>query len=275
MRNPNSEKKHSQSFSWDGPRNSIDGANINITTNTQNTPSKQLPNAPDSYRNSNKENYLNTLQLTPSTKARSEASSAGNLFKSRYNKIAIAGAMKALQDKLKITESEMTEMKKAVDHHEKIKQEALETQKKRFEHELALGRDRENQLQRNIDKLHDENRALREDMSRLQGNLIKHEEEIAGYRQTISKLRDEINQGHQDRILLQKEIDLVESEKNTHLEKNVEDRDQFEKKMDELIAQLEGEREKVRRLEAEKKELIVIKAESDAQLDKVSSNFVI
>ena len=78
LRNPNSEKKHSQSFSWDGPRNSVDAMNMNIATNTQNTPSKQLPTAPDSYRNSNKENF--SLQLTPSTRARSEASSAGKFW---------------------------------------------------------------------------------------------------------------------------------------------------------------------------------------------------
>lgn len=73
LKNTGSEKKHSQSFSWDGPRNSVDV----IPTYNQSTPSKQLPTAPDTYRNSNKENFNNSLQLTPSTKAKSEASSAG------------------------------------------------------------------------------------------------------------------------------------------------------------------------------------------------------
>src|SRR5690606_15722790 len=106
--------------------------------------------------------------------------------------------MKALQDKLKAAETEITEMRRVVDNYEQIKQDALAEQKRKFDNELQSCKEKELHLQKNIEKLHHEADKLRDDINKLQTMNRQSEDEITNLKIQISRFKEEINHMNQE-----------------------------------------------------------------------------
>lgn len=92
--------------------------------------------------------------------------------------LAIANAMKALQDKLKVSENQVEELHRQVDTFDRVKKDALDDQRRKFEGEFKSIMEKEKQFQQTIEKLHRELAMQNEEIKRLQGIKKDNDEEV-------------------------------------------------------------------------------------------------
>lgn len=133
---------------------------------------------------------------------------------------AVAGAMKALQERLTRAELENEELRRKVGDVATEKQREMEEQRRKMYKELEERESRENELRKLVEGLKDKNFEFENEITRLRLVSQTMEEQLKVVKAEASKLKEDYKTVQQENNIMNKEIMLVENEKNYHLEQN-------------------------------------------------------
>lgn len=128
--------------------------------------------------------------------------------------------MKALQDRVRIYEEESNLLKRELDGMRSIHNTFLEDQKINFISEQAIFMQKISNLEKQNIEYSNDNLAIKDQLTKIQALNSKFESESTVIKLQNQKMRDEISSLSQQYTLLQKEFDILEKEKNRHLEQN-------------------------------------------------------
>lgn len=184
---------------------------------------------------------------------------------------AFSNAMKALQDQVVQAETENKKIKKqAEEEMANLKNENQELAQKLREHQFML-KNKENDIKELSTRYHDESVRLREENASIRAEQKSLEDQIIQLKADINKLKDDKKQTENECSILKREIELVQIEKERHLEENLNEKEQYEHKIREITYKSNGYQATIEQLERELKEALECKETVEWRLNGLIS----
>lgn len=128
--------------------------------------------------------------------------------------------MRALQDRVRVYEEECNILKRELDGMRTLHSSYAEEQKIKFFNEQNVSNQKIASLEKHTYELSGECSALKDQITKTHALNSKLESESTVLKLQNQKMKDEITSLTQQLTLLQKEFDVLEKEKNRHLEQN-------------------------------------------------------
>lgn len=197
----------------------------------------------------------------------------GPKIRDEKGSMAYKNAMKALQDRIKALEEENVSLKKKLADQQAQEEHNAEEMQKKFKEEISSLKEKEQELQEHFAKLQEHNHVLKQDLQDAKDSHLKFVEEQNGMMYQLQKTQEDLRIALESTDGLQKQIEALESEKTRHLEENLIDRNEYEKRIAELTEQLRVTSDQAQKIEAEFKVTLQAKNEAEAQLNKVKVLF--
>lgn len=205
-----------------------------------------------------------TLSLIPSL-----LESTGHRARDERRSSAFKDAMKALQDRTRELENENEVLRRKLSENQVRQVQALEEMERRFRAETDLLKEKEKEIKDDILKMQETNTVLRDELEKEKSLNAKHVDELTHTQFLLSKARDDHQAALTAAAMLKKQIQILEQEKNRHLEENANEKNEFEKQFDDFMERLRLAEDNNHKIGMELKIAVEAKNEAEGQLNKV------
>ena len=159
--------------------------------------------------------------------------------------------MKALQDKVKELEEEKIEWNNKLHEKELAHERIIDDMRRKSNQCMKESTENENSLKKSLNKIMEEVNKQRVDGNNLKSIQTKYENEVNALKIQINKHKEDFNETNSQMLMFKKEINIIENEKIKHIEQNSLDRDEYDKKLDDVLSKLKQREDYILEIEKE------------------------
>ena len=218
-----------------------------------------------------KENSLSTI-LSLSSIPPLPGASASARNHSEKKSSAFSNAMKALQDQVTQLEAENKKLKKQAEEAADASKNEVKELREKLQMSEKLMRERDAECKDYFNKMQEEGTRLKEENAKIKAEYKSLEDQIIQLRADNNKLREDKLNAAKECTVMKKELDLIQMEKERHLEENANEKDVYEHQLRETAEKLHKAQGIIDDLSKELKLAIDAKEKAEKQLNALASD---